>query len=178
MNNQNKIIVVTYDNQKKVEVLATLNTLNEEIKVARTFSTDILKKDSDIKEWKYYMDNDDLYLAFKNNALLCVHTDDDQISEGITKEEMSNSNIIPMTFDMFNTVSSRYIKGITICWIDSSIIKDKRMMHEVNDFMKSSKQYNMLYFGKEDDYTTIANSISKYLKSDFEGRKELLKEYN
>lgn len=178
MNNQNKIIVVTYDNQKKVDVLATLNTLNEEIKVARTFSTDILKKDSDIKEWKYYMDNDDLYLAFKNNALLCVHTDDDQISEGITKEEMSNSDIIPMTFDMFNTVSSRYIKGITICWIDSSIIKDKRMMHEVNDFMKSSKQYNMLYFGKEDDYTTIANSISKYLKSDFEGRKELLKEYN
>ena len=34
------------------------------------------------------------------------------------------------------------------------------------------------YFGKEDDYTTIANCISKYLKSDFEGRKELLKEYN
>ncbi len=50
MDNQNKIIVVTYDNQKKVDVLATLNTLNEEIKVARTFSTDILKKDSDIKE--------------------------------------------------------------------------------------------------------------------------------
>lgn len=178
MDNQNKIIVVTYDNQKKVDVLATLNTLNEEIKVARTFSTDILKKDSDIKEWKYYMDNDDLYLAFKNNALLCVHTDDNQISEGITKEEMANSDIIPMTFDMFNTVSSRYIKGITICWIDSSVIKDKRMMHEVNDFMKSSKQYNMLYFGKEDDYTTIANCISKYRKSDFEGRKELLKEYN
>ena len=178
MNNQNKIIVVTYDNQKKVDVLATLNTLNEEIKVAKTFSTDILKKDSDIKEWKYYMDNDDLYLAFKNNALLCVHTDDNQISEGITKEEMSNSNIIPTTFDMFNTISSRYIKGITICWIDSSIIKDKRMMHEVNDFMKSSKQYDMLYFGKEDDYTTIANCIYKYLKSDLEDRKELLKEYN
>ena len=90
MNNQDKIIVVTYDNQKKVDVLATLNTLNEAIKVARTFSPDILKKDSDIKEWKYYMDNDDLYLAFKNNALLCVHTDDGQISEGITKEEKSN----------------------------------------------------------------------------------------
>lgn len=178
MNNQNKIIVVTYDNQKKVEVLATLISSFKVFKVAKTFSTDILKKDSDIKEWKYYMDNDDLYLAFKNNALLCVHTDDNQISEGITKEEMSNSNIIPMTFDMFNTVSTRYIKGITICWIDSSVIKDKRMMHEVNDFMKSSKQYNMLYFGKEDDYTTIANCISKYLKSDFEGRKELLKEYN
>ena len=52
------------------------------------------------------------------------------------------------------------------------------MMHEVNDFMKSSKQYNMLYFGKEDDYNTIANCIYKYLKSDLEGRKELLKEYN
>ena len=91
---------------------------------------------------------------------------------------MSNSNIIPMTFDMFNTISSRYIKGITICWIDSFVIKDKRMMHEVNDFMKSSKQYNMLYFGKEDDYTTIANCIYKYLKSDLEGRKELLREYN
>jgi hypothetical protein len=51
-------------------------------------------------------------------------------------------------------------------------------MHEVNDFMKSSKQYNMLYFGKEDDYTTIANCIYKYLKSDLEGRKELLREYN
>ena len=104
MTNHDKIIVVTYDNQKKVDVLATLNTLDKEIKVARTFSTDILKKDSDIKEWKYYMDNDDLYLAFKNNALLCVHTDDDQISEGITKEEMANSNIIPMTFDMSNTI--------------------------------------------------------------------------
>ena len=94
MDNSNKIIIVTHNHDRLVDVLANLTSKDDNLKIAKTFTTDIIQKDLPIQGWKYYMDNDNLYLAYKNNALLCVTMKEDQISEGVTKEEAFSSDVI------------------------------------------------------------------------------------
>lgn len=178
MNNKDKIIIVTHNHDRLIDVLAKLSSINEEIKIAKTFSTNIMQKDLPIQAWKYYMDNDNLYLAYKNNALLCVTTSNDQISEGITKEEAVNSSIIPMTYSMFNMSSSRTISGISIAWIDSSSDRSKSIIKETAEFMQVSKKYPLLYFTDEDTVSDIANIIIRYLRSDDIIRNNIIKDCN
>lgn len=178
MDNSNKIIIVTHNHDKVLDVLATLTSKEDNIRIARTFTTDFLHKDAPIQGWKYYMDNDNLYLAYKNNAILCISTDDNQVSEGITKEEYSYSDIIPMTYQMFNMISPRMISGINIAWIDSSYTKNKKIMKDTSEFMQSSKKYDMMYFTDEDDVHDISSALIKYIKSDAKTRNKILDEYS
>lgn len=179
VNNSNKIILVGNDSSKCVDSIASLVSHDENIKIARTFTTDISFKDMSSTNWRYYMDNDDLFLAFKNNALLCIDTDDDQVSCGVTKEEAYDSIIIPMTYRMFNMASPRSIKGMTICWIDStSAHRSKKVMIDTSEFMQASKKYPMLYFTDEDSVVTIGSTLYRYIKGDDNEREKILKECN
>lgn len=179
MNNENKIIVIGTDNSRCIDSIASLISHDDNIKVARTFTTDISLKNQEPSNWTYYMDNDDLYLAFKNNAFLCIETDDNQVSVGVTKEEAMYASIIPMTYKMFNMASPRTIKGMTICWIDSPLMKkDKKMMREISEFMQSSSKYKTLYFTDEDSIVTIGSTLYRYLKGDEIEREKILKECN
>lgn len=177
MDNSNRIIIVTHNHDRLVDVLANLTSKDDDLKIAKTFTTDIIQKDLPIQGWKYYMDNDNLYLAYKNNALLCVTMSEDQISEGVTKEEAFSSSIIPMTYSMFNMVSPRSISGISICWIDSSS-RNKQLMKETKEFMQSSKKYPILYFTDEDSIEDISSSIYRYLNSDNVTREKIIRECN
>lgn len=178
MDNSNKIIIVTHNHDRLIDVLAMLSSKSDSINIAKTFSTDINQIDVPIKQWKYYMDNDNLYLAYKNNALLATTTNKDQISEGITKEEAITSNVLPMTYGMFNTISPRLINGITIAWIDSTSFRDKKVMRDTFEFMKASKKYNMLYFTDEDQISDITSFIYRYIFGDQSERERILKECN
>ena len=179
MDNSNKIIVITTDKAKKSDLLAALTSYSDSVRVASTFTTDISILDVIAKEWKSYMSNDDLYLSYKNNALLCIEMNDSQVSEGITREEAIVSNVIPMTFKMFLNCAPRIIKGITICWLDSrSLKRTKKEVKEANEFMTASKDYPTLYFNDEDDIIYIASTIYRYLKGQRDDREKILKECN
>lgn len=178
MNNKNKIILIGHNYDKNIEIMALLTSKNENIKIAKTFTTNIDYKDLPIKEWKYYMDNDDLFLSYKNNALLCISTNKEQISEGVTKEEAYNSQIIPMTYSMFNIASPKYIKDMTICWIDSSFHRTKNIVKETMEMMKTYKKYPVIYFTDEDSSESISNIIIRYLNSDESERQNIIDECN
>lgn len=178
MNNKDKIILVGHNHYKNIEVMALLSSKDDNIKIARTFTTDIDHKYLPINEWKYYMDNDDLFLSYKNNALLCISTNKEQISEGITKEEAYYSQIIPMTYAMFNMASPRYIKDMTICWIDSSSYRDKSIVKETTEMMKSYKKYPVMYFTDDDSVESIANILVKYLNSNSFEREKIINDCN
>lgn len=178
MDNKNKIIVVTTDNSQKADLLAALSSYSDGLRIASTFSTNPDLIDSPIKEWKAYMSNDDLYLSYKNNALLCIQMNDNQISEGITKEEAIVSNVIPMTFKMFLNTAPRTIKGISICWLDStSHNRTREEVKDANEFMQASKNYPILYFTDTDDIIYVASTIYRYLKGT-EEREKILRECN
>lgn len=179
VNNKDKVILIGNDKSKCIDVIASLLSHDDTITIANTFSTDISLKDQEISNWTYYMDNDDLYLAFRNNALLCIEEDSLEVSHGITKEEAYMSVIIPMTYSMFNMTSPRSIKGVSIVWIDSiSSHKTKKMIKDSNEFMQASKKYPILYFTDEDNVVSIASTIYHYLKSDEIEREKILKECN
>lgn len=179
MDNRNKIIVITTDNNQKSDLLAALSSYSEGLRIANTFSTDMNLIDSPIKEWKTYMSNDDLYLSYKNNALLCIQMDDNQVSEGVTKEEAIVSNVIPMTFKMFLNTAPRTIKGISICWLDStSHNRTREEVKDANEFMQSTKNYPILYFTDTDDIIYVASTIYRYLKGTEVEREKILKECN
>lgn len=177
MNNSNKIIIVGDSNSKITDVIGVLTSYDEDILVAYQFTTDIAYKDIKMY-WRYYMDNEDLKLSYKNNALLCVSTDDDQISTGITKIDFENSDVCFMNYKMFNNIAPRYIQGVTVVWIDSNA--NKKTSHELlqcKEFMKAIKNYKVLYFTKEEDFQDIGSTLYRYMTTDSDGEKEkILKE--
>lgn len=178
MNNQNKIIVITHDNDKLIETLAILSSKDENIVIANQFTTDINLKDIPSKEWKYFMSNNDLFLSFKNNALLSISTDDNEISSGVTKEEAYAANIIPMSYSMLTMASPRILNGMTLCWIDSTKKRSKNMSKDTMEIMKTYKKMPLLYFTDDDNSEYIANMLYKYLNSDNIDREKLIEECN
>lgn len=177
MNNNNKIIIVGDDNSKITNVIGVLTSYNENIKIAYQFTTDINFKNQSLY-WKTYMDNVDLKLSYKNNALLCVATNDNQVSVGITKMDYESSDVCFMNYVMFNNIAPRYIQGATIVWIDNNC--NKKTSHELlqcKEFMKATKNFKLLYFSKEEDFQDIGSTIYRYMTTEIEGEKEkILKE--
>lgn len=181
VNNQDKIILIGINKSRILDVIAAIVSKDDNINIANTFTTDSEYKDMPMtSNWKVYLDNDELYYAYKNNALLCVEMKDKQISEGITMEEFENADIIPMTYEMFNNISPKIIKGISIAWVDDlSVHRSKMIVAKTKEFMELSRNIPTLYFTDEDEYTSISDYIYRYItcKNDLE-REKILSECN
>lgn len=175
----NKVLIIGEDEQKILNIIASLVSQDDDVEIALTFTTDETYKDIHANtNWQIYINNDDLYLACKNNALLCVETDVNQISKGVMLEDFENSNVVRMTYRMFNNITPKLLKGICIAWVDD--IKANRtvtQMMETKEFMENSKNYPTLYFTNNDDPISIAGDIYRYLiaQSEFEKEKIISK---
>lgn len=178
MDNKDKIILITHNQDKLIDTLAILTSKDDKVKIAKTFTTDIEFQGKQITEWKYFMSNNDLFLAFKNNALLAISTDENEISTGITKEEASSASIIPMSYSMLTNASPKTIVGMTICWIDSTTGRNKRISKDSMEIMKTYKKFPLLYFDDNDDAGQIANTIYRYLNSDVVEREIIINDCN
>lgn len=181
MTNQNKIILVGINQSRILDVIAAIVSRDDNINIANTFTTNSEYKDMPMSSnWKVYLDNDELYYAYKNNALLCVEMADKQISEGITIQEFENSDVIPMNYEMFNNISPKVIKGISIAWVDDlTVHRNRIMVAQTKEFMELSRNIPTLYFTDLDDTVSIADYIYRYITTENKLEKEkILSECN
>jgi len=162
-----KIFIVSIDDDKVRHLVNRLKSIDDTIRVAKMFSTYLNKEDN-----QPYIDNDNLYLAYKNNAILCVKTIDKEVSIGYTKDEYEASDIICLTYELYNNMSQKKIKDVPIVWIDSNAIhKDKSMMSSAREFIELTKNRHLLYFTSSelDDY--IITKMLSYVSGTEEEKK-------
>jgi hypothetical protein len=179
--NQNKIILVGINQSRILDVIAAIVSRDDNVNIANTFTTNTEYKDMPMSSnWKVYLDNDELYYAYKNNALLCVEMVDKQISEGITIQEFENADIIPMTYEMFNNISPKIIKDIPIAWVDDLTVHRSRItVAQTREFMELSRNIPTLYFTDGDEIVSIADYIYRYISCENKlEREKILSECN
>ena len=180
MNNDLKVFIVGIDEINKRDIAEAIIKYDDNYSVCPMFTSDINKKDLHSPN-KYYIDNDSVSLAFKNNALLYVTTNE-VYSEGVTFDDMYNSDIVYMTIREFNTISENFLNtfNVLIIWVDTKKHSNKLINSELfeikyfqNYLDKGNHKY--MYFLDElpDD---IAKTICEYLSGDEETQQHLLEE--
>lgn len=172
---QEKIIIVSIDNNKIEQFTTRLLSIDPTIHIADMFSTALSQKNVN----PHYIDNDELYLDYKNNALLCTKTIAEDVSIGYTKEEYNKSDIIIMGYDLFCNIAPKVIKGVLVVWIDNpSANKDKETLMYSKEFMELMRNKPMLYFSSTDLDDYIITNMFNYISGTEEERKKILLECN
>jgi hypothetical protein len=174
-----KTFIVGSDNLNKLEIAKELTSLNDDLNICKSFIAKNID-DEKLQEYIFTLDEEDIVLAFKNNALLYIDYSQHNIS-GITLDDFSVSDIIPISFKHFNSIVDEPLieNEVLIIWID---IKEKRESHNV-DVIESrfvqeridSLNLPCLYFCGESS-KEIAEIVFNYLTGNDEVRKEIIEE--
>lgn len=165
-----KIFIVTLDKKKSDSITSRLTQLNDSIKIGKMFSTDILLSDKE----HHYMSIDDMFLCYKNNDILCVKTNKDDISVGYTMEEYDHSDVICVDYELYNIISQRKIHEDLVVWVDSSKIHlDKRNIRKAKEFMELTKSRHVLYFNTEEPDDLIIINMMNWISGTWSQRKEI-----
>lgn len=177
MDKEIKIIIIGIEDLDVYEYVMQMLEKNNELVAAKKFTTDI----EEYNEGKYpiYLDLMNLNLAYKNNALLYVTTENN-ISHGVTIDEYYASDIIDMSIKEFNLVADyTFGENIIICWLDKSKVHDytKLNLNEIRILENRLQELNYLYFlnTTPDEF---ANIVNKYLNANDDEKKNLLEEYS
>lgn len=169
-----KIFIVSIDNEKIENIKNRIRTLDNTIKIANMFTTDVSSSNSET-----YISNDELYLAYKNNAILCTKTISNEISIGYTKDEFDVSDIICMPYDLYCNMSQKQIKDILIVWIDNTVLhKDKGILNSAKEFIELTKNRNLLYFNSSDLDDLIISNMLNYITGTKEEKERIKIECN
>lgn len=169
-----KIFIVSIDNEKIENIKNRIRTLDNTIKIANMFTTDVSSSNSET-----YISNDELYLAYKNNAILCTKTISNEISIGYTKDEFDVSDIICMPYDLYCNMSQKQIKDILIVWIDNTVLhKDKAILNSAKEFIELTKNRNLLYFNSSDLDDLIISNMLNYITGTKEEKERIKIECN
>ena len=99
-----KILIIGTTNSPVLDVAKGLQAANDDLQIAPVFTTD-LKMKGKVGESVYYMANEEVELAYKNNAFMWVHTKD-HYSTGVTRPDMYSSSLFTMSFGDFNNISN------------------------------------------------------------------------
>ena len=174
---EEKILIVTLRDENKFDLAKRLSELDDSLTISPIFSSDISLKDS-YKENIYYMSNDDVNLAFKNNALLYVMTDN-YISTGITVDDFYNNDIIVATIEEFNNIPDKFFEkySITTIWLDSRNHDKLKYDHtaEAKYLMERISTLRYMYFLDESIYE-VAYIIYNYIKSPIDKKQSIIYE--
>lgn len=175
MNNEIKILITGVKDIDKLDIAKKIVVKNDSLSIAPVFTTDKLFDNAN-ENYKYYLDVNDANLAYKNNALFYIRTEN-YVSVGITFDDFYNNSISFADLNDFNNIPDRffYESEILVVWVDSSTIKpSKSELCEVKYLEDRLQNFKYLYFLNE-DADTIANVIVEYLNN-IERRQELLEE--
>lgn len=169
-----KIFIVSIDNDKIENIKKRIASIDDTIKIASMFTTDSSYIDSES-----YISNDELYLAYKNNAILCTKTISNEVSIGYTKDEFDTSDIICMPYDLYCNMSQKQIKDILIVWIDNTVLhKDKNILNSAKEFIELTKNRNLLYFNSSDLDDLIISNMLNYVSGTKEEKERIKIECN
>ena len=179
-----KTFIVCLDKEKALNVAKDIVKINDELSIIPRFTTNTEYKDEANENYIYYLDVNTVNLSYKNNALLCTYTTDN-ITTGITIDDMYNSNILPINIWHFNNISTSFFNksdnyDILVVWLDSKhhdILTNLEMIEigYMNDLLTNTDSIKYMYF-LDEDYDNIYSILEEYANSDINRRNELLEE--
>lgn len=176
-----KTFIVCLDKNNSLDISKKIIELNDELSIVPEFTTNIDYKGKLNENYIYYLDVNTTNLAFKNNALLYIKTDN-YISNGISIDDFYNNDICFMTIEEFNLIPNTVFKNqdILIVWVDL-----KKHNCITNNDLIETKYFNSfllnnnipyMYFLNNEEY--IHQVIIDYIEGDEETRNMLLNENN
>ena len=180
-----KILLTGIDLNKVFEFAKYISTKDDNITVSKLFTTDIDYKDITNENY-YFLDINVINISYKNNVLLCTYTKDD-ITTGITIDDMYNSNILPINIWHFNNISTSFFNkadsyDTLVVWLDTkyhNILTNLEMIETgyMNETLTTNDSIKYMYF-LDEDYDKMYDILKEYVNSDVNRRNELLEENN
>lgn len=166
-----KIIITSAKSINKLELAKNIKeNLNESYTIANTFTSEKnTQNENDI-----YLDINTINLSYKNNALLCV-TSDNNILNGITYDDFENNDIIYVSLEQFNMISDYIFNkyDILILWIDVKKDYSKELLTESKFLLERLNTLKYMYF-TEKDIDIIPLIVKKYINTDDLKEKNLI----
>ena len=179
----NKIFITGSHSIDKLKLAKLLVEKDDSLSICKKFTNDTAYKDVISDNYIYYLESHEIDLAYKNNVILYVNTEN-YISSGVTIDTYYNSDIVVLDLKDFNNISNTVFQSklndIIIVWVDSPIKdNDSKTRQDINEtkylLERLDSGIKYLYFLSEDD-ETIANTILEYIESDEERKLEILEE--
>ena len=176
-----KILIIGTTNSPVLDVAKGLQAANDDLQIAPVFTTD-LKMKGKVGESVYYMANEEVELAYKNNAFMWVHTKD-HYSTGVTRPDMYSSSLFTMSFGDFNNISNPVMQELakdddcvlTVGEFENEILAQS-VRHEVYQNTKNIRELIMARAYEKP--ASIIDCILKYIGSTPEEREKIEESLN
>ena len=176
----NKIIFIGPNCVNKFDYAHTLLKYNDSLSLSATFTTNPEYKDKLTDNNIYYMNAEEVNLAFKNNVIFYISTND-YISHGIMMDSFYSDDIFVINNEDFNNIPDHLLNNndLLIIWLDTkkydSKSDKKREIAECKYLLDRLTKFKYMYFLDE---STVAVSaiINEYLQNDETRQNEIIEE--
>lgn len=160
-----KIIIIGPKHVNKMELAHALISVNDDLEVCPTYTTELKFKDKVTDEFFTYMSNEDINLGYKNNSFIYV-TSYDEYNKGILHSDLYNKDIFVLDFLDFNNISERMLNEFNnklFIWLDTKCkIKDIEDLEESRFSYERSLKFPLLYF-LDENVEDIVKIVLKYI---------------
>ena len=160
-----KIIIIGPKHVNKIELAQTLVSINDDLEICPTYTTQLEYKDKITDEFFTYISNEDVKLGYKNNSFIYV-TSYDEYSKGMLHSDLYNKDIFVLDFVDFNNMSEKMFNEFQnklFIWLDTKQKNtDLEDLEESKFSFKRSKNFPLLYFVDE-NIGDIVKIILRYI---------------
>lgn len=173
-----KYFIVSLNKEKSLDVAKQIIAKDDSLSISPIFFTDKEKIISN-ENYESYMDVNTINLAYKNNSLLFIKTNQ-HVSHGISIDDFYNNDICIMNVEEFNLIPECIFNknDILVIWIDTK--NHSNLTHndmiEFKYFNSFLENNSYLYF--LDNEPNISDIVLEYFYGDDQIRKKLLDENN
>lgn len=175
-----KIIIIGPKHVNKIELAQTLVSINDDLEICPTYTTQLEYKDKITDEFFTYISNEDVKLGYKNNSFIYV-TSYNEYSKGMLHSDLYNRDIFVLDFIDFNNMSEKMFNEFQnklFIWLDTKQKNiDLEDLEESKFSFKRSINFPLLYFVDE-NAEDIAKIIFRYIDANCteEERKEIIEQ--
>lgn len=169
-----KVLFIGLDTNKLYEAAKLLQSVNDNLDIAPTFTTELSMKGHITENFIYYMPLKEVELAYKNNAFFWVCSNK-HVSHGLTLNDYYRSDILVIDFYGISNISEPSLKmlmkdGVVVVHLDSKTEKHtKEDIIESKFALQRLEQCDMLYFC-DDAPKVIVKTVIDYMNADNEKR--------
>ena len=160
-----KIIIIGPKHVNKIELAQTLVSINDDLEICPTYTTQLEYKDKITDEFFTYISNEDVKLGYKNNSFIYV-TSYNEYSKGMLHSDLYNRDIFVLDFIDFNNMSEKMFNEFQnklFIWLDTKKKNtDLEDLEESKFSFKRSKNFPLLYFVDE-NIEDIVRIILRYI---------------
>lgn len=177
---QYKIFIIGTHKNDKLKLAKKLIELDDNFSISPVFTNDKEYKDSVNDNYIYYLSSEEIDLAYKNNVLLYVSTNN-YISTGITMDSLYSNDIFCMSIKDFNNISNVVFNSknyeVLIIWLDNKITEmNSDIREDINEskyLFSTLEDLKYLYFLDESE-EEIADTILDFINGDEKTQEEIL----